>query len=70
MKFKHLQQLKQNYFNHFYDALKYSILSLRASYYFFIHALYPDVYVTNGSETIDFIKKLIDYKKLINTKST
>ena len=63
MNFKHLQQVKQNYFRHFYDALKYSMLSLKASYYFFIHAIYPDVYITSGSETIDFIKKHIDFKK-------
>lgn len=71
MNFKHLKQVKQNYFIHFYDAFKYSMLSLKASYYFFIHALHPDVYVTSGSETITFLKNYIDFKKkLINTKST
>ena len=50
--FKHLQELNITYTEHFKNSMSYSIQSLKASFYFFIHAIYPDVYLTNGSNTI------------------
>jgi hypothetical protein len=52
MKFIHLEDVKQTYFEHFKDALYYSFASLRASIYFLIHGIYPDIFITSGSSTI------------------
>ncbi len=63
MKFQHLDEIRQNYFNHFCDAVYFSFLSCKASIYFILHALYPDIFVQNGSSTISYLHSLIDYKK-------
>ncbi len=63
MKFQHLEDIQQNYFHHFLDAIYYSYLSSKASFYFIIHAIFPDYFVQNGSSTIFYISSLIEYKK-------
>lgn len=65
MSFYHLLKVRQSYKAHFKDALYYSQLSLQASYYFFMHALYPDIYTNHGSNTIGFLNHIIQ-KKLKN----
>lgn len=65
IKMKHLKQIKQNYFEHFKDAIYFSIISFKASYYFLIHAIYPDIYLNDGSQTINYLKVLIDQKKFL-----
>jgi hypothetical protein len=66
--FKHLTFANQSYFEHFQDALKYSLTSLTASFYFFIHAVWPDIYTRTGSDTIHELSTLIydKYAKRIN----
>lgn len=56
--FYHLKRVKQTYTEHFRDSLTYSFTCLRASFYFFIHSLWPDLYEFDGSITI---KRLNDY---------
>jgi len=65
MRFKHLEDVKQTYFEHFRDALYYSFLSLQASVYFLIHGVYPDIFIKSGSATIFNINGQIinKYKK-------
>ena len=63
MKFQHLEEIRQNYFHHFLDAMYYSYLSSKASFYFIVHAFYPDFFVQNGSSTIHYLFTLIEYKK-------
>jgi len=65
MRFKHLEDVKQAYFEHFSDALYYSFLSLQASIYFLIHGIYPDIFIKSGSNTIFNINGQIinKYKK-------
>ena len=44
MYFQHLQDVKQSYIRHFYNA---SLLGIKLFYYsirVFIHAIYPDVF--------------------------
>jgi len=61
--FNHLKHVKQSYLEHFQDSSTYCYISLKASFYFFIHALWPDMYECNGSETISELNKILNEKK-------
>jgi len=61
--FRHLQQVNQSYISHFYDSMNYSFISFRASFYFFIHSLWPDFYEFNGSNAIKELNNILDEKK-------
>jgi hypothetical protein len=63
VKFHHLRQINQTYFQHFGNALSYAFVCQKASMYFVMHALFPDTAVNDGSTEI---KKLHD--KLSQTK--
>lgn len=52
LKSHHLQSVGQAYAEHFSDSMTYSLQSLKSSFYFFCHALYPDCFETSGSRTI------------------
>lgn len=52
IRFQHLQKINQTYLQHFKDAVSYSYVSQKASLYFILHALYPDMFMTNGSSEI------------------
>jgi hypothetical protein len=52
MKFKHLDDIDQTYSRHFRQAMMYSFKSLKNSFYFFIHGIWPDCFVYDGSESI------------------
>ena len=45
--FKHLAFANQTYWQHFMDSIKYSFISLKASFYFFCHAVWPDIFIKN-----------------------
>ncbi len=45
------------------DALTYSFMAGKATICFFIHAIYPDFLVCDGSETIRSLYLLIEDKK-------
>lgn len=62
MKFEHLAEAKQSYQAHFKDAINFSLTAVRASFYLFVHAIYPDVYRHKGSETLDKLKQQMDKK--------
>jgi hypothetical protein len=64
MEFKHLKYVKQGYFEHLFDSLYYSITSLKASIYFFINGLYPDLFEFNGSNEIQNLNTSITNKIL------
>ena len=61
--FEHLKKVKQTYLEHFQDGTTFCYLSLKASFYFFIHALWPDIYEYNGSKTISHLHMIITEKK-------
>lgn len=50
--FNHLNFLRQSYFFHFKQSMKYSFLTWKASIYFFIHAIYPDIFHHTGSDIV------------------
>jgi hypothetical protein len=63
LKFNHLLKIKQSYFQHLFDALSFSFISLKASFIFLIHGLYPDIFETKGGELIENIYLTIQKKK-------
>lgn len=69
----HLQFAGQTYFEHFKDAMKYSYKSLKASFYFLVHALMPDVFTQSGSKCVhelsDTIKEKYN-KRIVELNST
>ena len=48
----HLSDNDISYFEHLKRSMKYSGKSIKASFFFFIHAIFPNVFETNGSDTI------------------
>ena len=63
MSFTHLKYVKQNYSHHFLDTINYSCMSFKASFYFFVHALWPDAFEFNGSREIEKLNELLMYKR-------
>ncbi len=61
--FHHLLKAKQSYWSHLYDALGYSILSLKASFVFLVHGIYPDLWEWEGGLIIQKIFITIENKK-------
>jgi len=55
--FNHLTLVKQTYSQHFFDAISYSYMAYKASFYFLVHAFLPDLFEFDGSREI---KKLHD----------
>lgn len=60
--FSHLIKIKQGYASHFHDAFSYSCHALQASFYFFIHALYPDLFEVKGSQKIFYLNDMLRKK--------
>lgn len=60
--FKHLEFANQNYFEHFKDSIFYCGVSLKSAFYFFCHAIWPDSFQQNGSETIHNLSFVISEK--------
>lgn len=50
--FKHLNNVCMNYYDHMKFSLYLSKEFLKSSLFAFIHAIYPDIYVTNSSDTL------------------
>lgn len=68
--FNHLQKIQQGYYEHFCDAIFYSWTSFKASFCFFVHSFYPDLFESDGSNYIKCLKEIIDEKyRLINNKN-
>ena len=67
IKFHHLDQVNQTYLTHFYDAISYSYISMKASFCFFVHSIYPDLFEYEGSQLIENLNNiLIEKKKKLN----
>jgi len=60
--FNHLESVGQSYTEHFSDSMNYSWKSLKSSFYFFAHGIYPDVFEKSGSDTILDLKNIIQDK--------
>jgi len=60
--FNHLHFIGQTYTEHFSDSMNYSWISLKSSFYFFVHAIYPDIFITSGSKNILNLSHIIQKK--------
>jgi len=65
--FIHLEKLKEGYFKHMKDALYISSIMFVGSIKVFIHALYPDIFESVGSDACRKIIKIVDDKKKLAT---
>lgn len=67
--FNHLNEVDQDYWAHFRDSIKYCGMSLKSAFFFFIHSMWPDLFIKNGSETILELSNIITEKyNEINTR--
>ena len=60
---KHLKEINMSYFQHMKCALGYAKESGKAMVYFFVHAFFPNFWVTRGSETLESISNNIKVRK-------
>ncbi len=65
--FKHLDFASQTYHQHFKDAMRYSWTSCKCSFYFFVHAIWPDAFQHTGSDIIvELNDEILDkYKNIV-----
>ena len=60
---KHLKEINMSYFEHMKCALGYAKESGKAMVYFFVHAFFPDLWVSKGSDTFKEINNNIEKRK-------
>jgi len=60
--FRHLTFANQTYWQHFCDSFGYCKTSLCASFYFFCHAFFPDIFEQSGSKSISDLHDKISLK--------
>lgn len=60
--FKHLNNINQTYFRHFCDSVGYCGKSIKASFYFLCHAIWPDIFEFSGSDTINELSDILRFK--------
>lgn len=58
--FTHLDVVNKGYFEHFKNSMKFSCMSLQSSFFFFCHAIWPDIFQHSGSETISDLHNIIN----------
>lgn len=61
-RFRHLVFANQTYWEHFCDSLGYFKSSICASFYFFCHAFFPDIFEQSGSKKIKELNDKIQIK--------
>ena len=59
----HLTRVKQTYWEHFFDAILFSFIAFKASLYFFVHAIFPDLFEFDGSREIDKLNSILGIKR-------
>lgn len=59
----HLEDVKQTYFEHLIDSLKYATISFSAGMIFVIHGFFPNVLSYAGSELINNLNILLENKR-------
>ena len=57
--YHHLTRVKQHYWEHFFDAISYSFMAFKASCYFFVHAIFPDLFEFDGSREIKNLNDIL-----------
>jgi len=58
----HLELAGQSYLEHFKDSIGYCGTALKASWYFFCHAFFPNTFTSSGSSTINKLQEEIESK--------
>ena len=58
--FSHPESVCMSYFDHFCFSLKLSKMLCVASYKAFIHAIFPNAYITSSSDLVDELKHEFD----------
>jgi hypothetical protein len=58
----HLEDVKQTYFEHLIDSLKYATISFSAGMIFVINGFFPNVLSYAGSEIINNLNILLENK--------
>ena len=58
----HLTIVNQTYWEHFFHAISYSYMGYKASFYFFVHACFPDLFEFDGSREIKNLNDILFYK--------
>ena len=58
--FRHPKQVCMTYFQHARLSFNFSLIFLKASKEAFIHAFYPDKYITSTSDTVKEITKILE----------
>lgn len=59
----HLDDIRQTYLEHLYDALGYSLRSFASGFIFLIHGVFPDRLVVDGSNMIAELNSILIIKK-------
>jgi hypothetical protein len=59
--FQHPKQVCMTYFQHARLSMNFSYMFLKASKEAFIHAIYPDKYITSTSDTVKEITKILEH---------
>ena len=49
---QHLQEANQSYFTHWKNSMSYFCKSIKASFFFFVHAFFACLFTHSGSETV------------------
>ena len=60
---KHLKDIDMSYFKHMKCALAYAKESGKAMVYFFVHAFFPNLWLTKGSDKLKEINNNIEKRK-------
>ena len=58
--FRHPKEVCMTYWQHARLSFNFSYIFLKASKEAFIHAIYPDKYITSTSDTVKEITKILD----------
>ena len=66
--FKHLKDVNMTYFEHMKFSLFLSFTFLKASFGAFVHAIYPDIFITSSTETLELLN--IEMKKKMSSIDT
>lgn len=57
---KHLDDVNETYWQHFKFASRIGLILIRAGMLVIIHAIYPNVFKTSGSDTIKKLHKTLE----------
>jgi hypothetical protein len=63
MRKNHLQKVGMTYSEHFFVSFKISKLFFQSSYLAFVHAIFPDSYITSSTDTIKKVKNILSKTK-------